>query len=203
MNMKKVAKKTTSYPLVIIRTREAGVHVGYLISRKGTEVVLGDARRIWRWRGANTLNELSLRGAAQEYTRISEPVARITIIGACEIIGVAPAARASLTASRWDGLAVGIVIGSGDGFGDGSGYGYGSGSGSGFGDGFGDGSGSGDGSGDGSGSGSGYGFGDGFGDGSGSGDGSGDGSGYGSGSGSGYGFGSGDGSGHGDGSGSG
>ena len=65
----------------IIRTYSAGVHVGTLKSHDGTTVVLTDASRIWRWRGANTLHELALHGwvkvaldtLARMITRRTEP----------------------------------------------------------------------------------------------------------------------------------
>lgn len=86
---------------VIVRTHSAGVHVGVLKSRKGKEVVLTDARRLWRWRGANTINELALRGAAQEWTRLSEPVTSITLTEAIEIVECSAAASDNLSRSRW------------------------------------------------------------------------------------------------------
>ena len=88
-------------PFVVVRTYSAGVHVGTLVSRKGREVVLADARRVWRWRGANTLHELSLRGASEEWTRISEPVAEITLTEAIEVIVATPEAARNLSRSRW------------------------------------------------------------------------------------------------------
>ena len=42
---------------VVVRTYSAGVHIGVLRERAGKEVVLGDARRLWSWSGALTLNE--------------------------------------------------------------------------------------------------------------------------------------------------
>jgi hypothetical protein len=87
---------------VIVRTRDAGVHCGTLENiSDGGSVTLSDARRIWRWRGANTLNELSQQGAANDWTRISEPVPDILIIGACEVITCSAVARENLTQSRW------------------------------------------------------------------------------------------------------
>lgn len=77
----------------IIRTYSAGVHVGTLASHEGTQVILRDASRIWRWRGANTLHELALHGPAQEYTRISERVPTITLTEASEIIPVSKEAE--------------------------------------------------------------------------------------------------------------
>lgn len=87
--------------IVIVRTYSAGVHVGTLHSREGREVVLKDARRIWRWRGANTLHELALHGADTEWTRISEPVPEIVLTEAIEIIPCSPDASANLSRSRW------------------------------------------------------------------------------------------------------
>jgi hypothetical protein len=88
-------------PLVIIRTRDAGVHIGRLVSRDSGEVTLSDARRLWRWKGANTLNEVATKGVDKEYSRLSEPVAKIIVIGACEVIEVSNDAVENLTTSRW------------------------------------------------------------------------------------------------------
>lgn len=88
---------------VIVRTLNAGVHVGTLSEFHGTQVVLTDARRIWRWRGANSLHELSLRGCDEEYSRISEPVERIAITQAIEVIPCTTTAKKNLTKSRWAG----------------------------------------------------------------------------------------------------
>lgn len=86
---------------VVVRTYSAGVHVGTLAESNGTAVLLTDARRVWRWRGANSLHELSLHGAAQDHTRISEPVARILLTQAIEVIPCSPKAKANLSKSRW------------------------------------------------------------------------------------------------------
>jgi hypothetical protein len=48
---------------VICRTYSAGVFAGYLKSRKGKEVILNDARRIWKWDGAATLSQLAMEGS--------------------------------------------------------------------------------------------------------------------------------------------
>lgn len=67
-----------SGPEVIIRTDTAGVFVGVLEEEwktAGQVVTLKNARRIWRWRGANTLSEISMSGVnRKEYTRISTSV---------------------------------------------------------------------------------------------------------------------------------
>lgn len=97
------AKQTKKQsPLVVVRTYGAGVHVGRLASQKGQEVTLTDARRLWRWRGANTLHEVAAKGVSTtEYTRISEPVPTITLLSALEVLPVSTAAAASLSESRW------------------------------------------------------------------------------------------------------
>ena len=86
---------------VLVRTYSAGVHCGTLVSLDGKVVVLKDARRVWRWRGANSLNELSQKGAAKDYTRISEAVPEIKLLEAIEVIPCSEEATADLSNSRW------------------------------------------------------------------------------------------------------
>lgn len=85
---------------VIVRTYSAGVHVGVLKSCDGTEAVLTDARRIWKWVGANTLSEISLRGVG-DGSRVSDAVAEITLTQAIEIIPTTAAAEANLRGAKW------------------------------------------------------------------------------------------------------
>jgi hypothetical protein len=87
---------------VLVRTHTAGVHCGVLKASCGTAVELTDARRVWRWRGANSLHELSQKGAAKEYTRISEAVPRILLTQAIEVIPCSAEAEKDLRQSRWD-----------------------------------------------------------------------------------------------------
>ncbi len=88
-------------PFVVVWTYSAGVHVGTLVKREGREVTLADTRRLWRWSGANTLHEVALHGVDEKYTRLSEPVATITLTEAIEIIPATAAAAANLRRSRW------------------------------------------------------------------------------------------------------
>ena len=85
---------------VIVRTYSAGVHVGVLTSRNGREVVLSNARRIWRWTDANTLSEISLRGVGAD-SRVSEPVQEITLTEAIEIIPCTVEATINLRSAKW------------------------------------------------------------------------------------------------------
>ena len=86
---------------VVVRCYAAGVHVGQLESQHGQTVVLSTARRLWRWRGANTLHEVALHGVDEDYTRLSEPVARITLSDAIELIPATEVAEQNLSRSRW------------------------------------------------------------------------------------------------------
>lgn len=83
----------------IVRTYSAGVHCGVLDECSGTAVVLKDARRIWRWSKAFSLNEMSLKGCGED-SRISQPVARIMLTQAVEIIPCTDKARENLSRSR-------------------------------------------------------------------------------------------------------
>lgn len=94
-------KKAKGSKLVVVRTYGAGVHVGELVRRDGQDVTLRNARRLWRWRGANTLHEVATKGVSQDYTRLSDPVSSIDLLTAIEVLEVAPAAVSSLTTSRW------------------------------------------------------------------------------------------------------
>ena len=87
---------------VVVRTYSAGVHVGELVSREGREVVLANASRVWRWRGANTLHEIALRGVDTSYSRISEQVPEITLTEAIEILPCSAEAESNLRRPRWN-----------------------------------------------------------------------------------------------------
>ena len=50
---------------VIVRTYSAGVFAGELISRKGKEVELKNARRLWYWAGAASLSQLAQEGTSK------------------------------------------------------------------------------------------------------------------------------------------
>lgn len=86
---------------VVCRTYSAGVHMGTLVSSSGKVAVLKDARRLWRWNGANSLHEVALKGVDETYSRISEPVAEIELTEVVEKIPCSDAAKANLTRSRW------------------------------------------------------------------------------------------------------
>jgi len=86
---------------VLVRTYSAGVHFGEVVLQEGQTIALKNARRLWRWSGANTLHEISLRGVSEDYTRISEPVDDIILMQVIEILILKPAAWKNLNNSRW------------------------------------------------------------------------------------------------------
>jgi hypothetical protein len=82
---------------VIVRTYSAGVHVGNLVSLEGATCVLSNARRIWKWAGAFTLNEIALQGVDRKNSRICKPVPTITLTQAIEVIPVVSGVNLSTT----------------------------------------------------------------------------------------------------------
>jgi hypothetical protein len=90
----------TKMKYVVVRTYSAGVHVGELKARRGKEVDLVNARRIWSWQGANTLHEIALHGVG-EGSKVSETVAEIALTEAVEVIVASKEGAASLRAATW------------------------------------------------------------------------------------------------------
>jgi len=83
--------------LVLVRTYSAGVHFGELVSRNGKELVLKNAGRLWRWRGANSLSGVAQNGVlTNEYTRIDVLVDEITLTEAIEVVKVTEKAAKTL-----------------------------------------------------------------------------------------------------------
>ena len=84
-----VKPATATGPECIVRTYSAGVHIGVVKSRSGTEVELTGARRLWSWEGAFTLNEVATGGVKRASSRISKPIPSILLLQSIEIIPVA------------------------------------------------------------------------------------------------------------------
>lgn len=82
---------------VMVRTYSAGVFAGELESRKGQEVVLLNARRIWYWSGAASLSQLAMEGTKNP-TECKFPceVSRVELLEAIEIIDITDKARESI-----------------------------------------------------------------------------------------------------------
>ena len=88
------ASKKLKY--VVVRTYSAGVHIGELAARKGKEITLRNARRIWSWGGALSLSEVSQKGITGG--KVSCVVGEITITEAIEVITCSRAAETALRA---------------------------------------------------------------------------------------------------------
>ena len=82
---------------VIVRTYSAGVFAGYLHSRQDREVVLINARRIWRWEGAASLSQLAMEGTSKpSECKFPQEVNRVELLEAIEILDVTEEARLSI-----------------------------------------------------------------------------------------------------------
>lgn len=82
---------------VIVRTYSAGVHIGAIQHIDGKEVKLSNARRLWSWQGAFTLNAVAMDGVDRSKSRISRPVPVIILTEAIEIIPIAKGVDLSST----------------------------------------------------------------------------------------------------------
>ena len=82
---------------VIVRTYSAGVFAGYLESRKGQEVVLKKARRLWYWKGAASLSQLAVDGTScVNECKFPAEVSKVELLQAIEILDVTKEAQASI-----------------------------------------------------------------------------------------------------------
>ena len=82
---------------VIVRTYSAGVHAGYLASREGKEVKLLNSRRLYFWKGAATLSQLSVDGVSKpKECKFPCEVAEIELTEAIEVIKATEKARKSI-----------------------------------------------------------------------------------------------------------
>lgn len=95
-----MAKQNPKTKYVVVRTYSAGVHVGELVDRREKEVDLANARRLWRWQGANTLNEVANHGVGTG-SNVSEPVQAITLTEAIEVISCTDEAEKNLREAAW------------------------------------------------------------------------------------------------------
>ena len=91
------ARKTRKHPYVIVRTYSAGVFAGNLAKRNGREVVLKNARRLWRWEGAASLSQLAAEGTSKsDGCKFPIEVREVCLMEAIEIITTSPAGERSI-----------------------------------------------------------------------------------------------------------
>ena len=86
---------------VIIRTYSAGVWFGRLKEKSGKEVILTEARRMWRWwaKESISLSGVALHGINQEKSRIAGAVDSVWL-QAIEIIPVSGKAAESIRTTQ-------------------------------------------------------------------------------------------------------
>jgi hypothetical protein len=89
-----------THKTVMVRSRDAGVFFGQLVSTDDSTVTLKNPRRVWYWKGAATLSELATKGpGSPKQCKFPAPTeGNHTVLGVCEIIPVTAEALAVLNA---------------------------------------------------------------------------------------------------------
>lgn len=89
------SKKDSRY--YIVRTYSAGVFAGQIKSRKGQEVVMTNARRLWYWSGAASLSQLAVDGTSNPSgCKFPVEMPEVMLTQAIEIIPVTSVAEKSI-----------------------------------------------------------------------------------------------------------
>lgn len=71
----------------IVRSVQAGVFYGNIKEKNGDEVTMTDARCLWYWSGAASLNQLAEEGVKNPINcKFTMAVPELTILNVCEII---------------------------------------------------------------------------------------------------------------------
>lgn len=82
---------------VIVRGFGSGVEYGTLEDQNGQEVTLRNARRLWRWSGANSLSQLAVDGTARpSECNFTVALDSITLLDIVEILPCTDKAIASI-----------------------------------------------------------------------------------------------------------
>lgn len=86
---------------VIIRTYSAGVWFGTLSEKSGNEVIISNARRMWRWFAAESisLSAVALHGIKEDKSLIAEAVPSVWL-EAVEIIPCSTKAAAQILGAQ-------------------------------------------------------------------------------------------------------
>lgn len=80
---------------VVLRTENAGVHIGTLVYLVHGEAIVSGSRRLWCWKGAFTLSEVATRGVEKKGTRMALEIPTMQVNGVIEVIPTTEAARAT------------------------------------------------------------------------------------------------------------
>ena len=81
---------------VLVRAKNAGVHVGTLEEATGEFVTLSSSHRIWKWEGAFTLSEVSQNGITGGRVACEVPLLSIPTVDVGEIIPMKSSAHDSI-----------------------------------------------------------------------------------------------------------
>jgi hypothetical protein len=87
-NAKTTAKTAkAAKPYYMVRSNGSGVWAGNIESREGDVVTMTDARRIWQWKGANSLSQLAMEGTKNPAgCCFAVPVGEVVVFNVLEII---------------------------------------------------------------------------------------------------------------------
>lgn len=84
---------------VIVRCDRSSPFAGVLVSRKGQEVTIKNARRLWYWAGAASLSGLAVHGTSKpSECKFPAIVPEVLLLDGREILTVTEAARKSIEA---------------------------------------------------------------------------------------------------------
>ena len=82
---------------VVVRAEKAGVFVGILKEKNGSEVTLTDARKLWYWDGACGVEQLAVDGTTKpKNCKFTKTVSEICILGAIQILPCSMEAEISI-----------------------------------------------------------------------------------------------------------
>ena len=86
-NVPQLSDPINGLQYVIVRSRDAGCHAGYLKKENETSVELVNSRRMWFWSGALTLSELAMNGVENpDKCKFGCVLPNIKIYNQCEVI---------------------------------------------------------------------------------------------------------------------
>jgi hypothetical protein len=100
-----LAKNTEGLDFCIVRCRNAGVHAGYVESRKDGVLTILDSRRLWRWWSKFTLSGLATAGVLKGKEAECKfscvlPKLQISEHDVCEVIPCSEEARYSINSIK-------------------------------------------------------------------------------------------------------
>ena len=80
-------KNTMLNKQVIVRADKAGIFFGTLTNKEGDEVTLTNARKLYYWSGAKTVEDIADKGVTNPNDcKFTVAVNEITVIGVCQIL---------------------------------------------------------------------------------------------------------------------